>query len=153
MTRAFTLVNTQLQKIREDDSDLSDSEEEDEASHFQISNSNVGKSGFQFSKLNKGLEPHIINIFNQSAGHNVGIKITPDLMEVIILYIHSILDIFCNQALVEKTIKSKTKLQLKINSGTMTVSLLLQVELLLRGTKRKPVMSILSQQRHHYLTW
>ena len=29
---------------------------------------------------------------------------------------------------------------------------LLQVELLPRGTKRKPVMSILSQQRHHYLT-
>ena len=86
MTRAFTTVNTQLQQLKEDASDLSNSEEEDEASHFQISNRIVSESAFQLSKLNEGLEPHIINIFNQSAGHNVGIKTTPDLREVIILY-------------------------------------------------------------------
>ena len=32
------------------------------------------------------------------------------------------------------------------------IRLLLQVELLPRGTKRKPVIRRLSQQRHHYLT-
>ena len=32
------------------------------------------------------------------------------------------------------------------------VSMLLQVELIPRGTKRKPVFCGLSQQRHHYLT-
>ena len=34
MTRAFTTVNTQLPQLKWDDTDLSDSEEEEEASHF-----------------------------------------------------------------------------------------------------------------------
>ena len=35
----------------------------------------------------------------------------------------------------------------------LPVPLLLQVELIPRGTKRKPVIHRLIQQRHHYLTW
>ena len=48
MSNAFTTVNTQLQSLREAESDLSDSEDEDEASHFQIADINFGKSDFQF---------------------------------------------------------------------------------------------------------
>ena len=49
MTRSFTTSNTQLQKLKEDDSELSNSEEEDEASHFKIVDRNVVNSGFQSS--------------------------------------------------------------------------------------------------------
>jgi hypothetical protein len=36
MRKAFTTVNTQLEKLKEADSELSESEGEDEASHFQM---------------------------------------------------------------------------------------------------------------------
>ena len=49
MSMVFTLVNTQLQNLKEADSDLSDSEDEDEASHFQMDEIDFGKSDFQFS--------------------------------------------------------------------------------------------------------
>ena len=51
MKRAFTMVNNQLQQLKEDESDMTYSEKEDEASHFHIDDCNVGKSGFQFSQL------------------------------------------------------------------------------------------------------
>ena len=34
ISRVFTTFNTQLQKLKESDSNFSDSEDEDEASHF-----------------------------------------------------------------------------------------------------------------------
>ena len=64
MTISFTTVNTKLQQLKEDDSDLSDSEEEDESSHFHI----YDNSGFQLSQLNEEFEPHISNLFNHSSG-------------------------------------------------------------------------------------
>jgi hypothetical protein len=36
MRRAFTTVNTQLEKLKEAESDISESEGEDESSHFQM---------------------------------------------------------------------------------------------------------------------
>jgi hypothetical protein len=36
MREAFTTVNTQLEKLKEAESDISESEGEDEASHFQM---------------------------------------------------------------------------------------------------------------------
>ena len=48
---AFTTFNTQLQYLKEAGSDLSDSEDEDEASHFHMSEINFGKSDFQFAQL------------------------------------------------------------------------------------------------------
>ena len=50
-TKTFTTVNTQLQQLKEADSDMSDSQEEDEASHFHTADHNVSKSGFQFAQL------------------------------------------------------------------------------------------------------
>jgi hypothetical protein len=36
MRKAFTMVNTQLEKLKEAESDISESEGKDEASHFQM---------------------------------------------------------------------------------------------------------------------
>jgi hypothetical protein len=36
MRKAFATVNTQLEKLKEAESDISESEGEDEASHFQM---------------------------------------------------------------------------------------------------------------------
>ena len=40
MSREFTTVKIQLQRLKDADSDLSDSEDEDEASHFQMAENN-----------------------------------------------------------------------------------------------------------------
>ena len=53
MSRAFTTVNTQLQNIKEAESNLYDSEDEDEVSNFQMADIDVGKSNFQFAHLDK----------------------------------------------------------------------------------------------------
>ena len=53
ISRVFKTENTQLQRLKKADSDLSDSEDEDKASHFQMVNINFGKSDFEFAKLNK----------------------------------------------------------------------------------------------------
>ena len=45
MTVEFTTFNTQLQQLKEDASDLSNSEEEDEAPHFHIANQNTSNNG------------------------------------------------------------------------------------------------------------
>ena len=122
ISRAFTTDNTQLQKLEEADSDLSDSEDEDEASHFQMAGIDFGKSDFQFAQLVKKFDPHIAIPFNYTAGCNVGYKTKINLREVILIDIQSTMDIFCNRALVEKTTDSKTKMRLKSNGVTMTVS-------------------------------
>ena len=72
--------------------------------------------------MDKKFEPHIASLFNQTTGHEVGIKTKPDLIEVIFMDSQSKMDLFCNRALVENTTKSKMKMQLKRNDGTMTVS-------------------------------
>ena len=64
MSRAFTMVNTQLKNMEEADSDLSDSNNEDEASHFQMAEINFGKSDFKFAQLDKKFESCITSIFN-----------------------------------------------------------------------------------------
>ena len=51
ISKVFTMVKTQLQRIKKADSNLPDSEDEDEASHLQIANINFGKSNFQFAQL------------------------------------------------------------------------------------------------------
>ena len=53
MSREFTTVNTQIQNLKEADSDLSDSKDEDEASCFQMADMNFDKSDFQFAQLYK----------------------------------------------------------------------------------------------------
>ena len=122
MSRAFTIVNTQLQILKEADSYISDSEDEDEASNFQMANINFGKSDFGFAQLDEECKPRISSLFNQTTGNNIGIKTKLNLREDILIYSQLTMDFFCNQDSVEKTAKSKTKLLLKSNGRTMTVS-------------------------------
>jgi hypothetical protein len=111
MKKAFTTVNTQLEKLKEADSDLSGSEDDDDQSHFQMD------AAIQFAQVDKEFEPTIANLFKQ-AGSSVKI----DLQEVILLDSQSTMDIFCNAALVSKTRKFTTSMRLKSNGGTMTVT-------------------------------
>jgi hypothetical protein len=92
MKKAFTTVNTQLEKLKEADSDLSGSEDDDEHSHFQMD------AALQFAQVDKEFEPTIVNILKE-AGSSVKI----DLREVILLDRQSTMDLFCNKALVSKT--------------------------------------------------
>jgi hypothetical protein len=111
MRKAFTTVNTQLEKLKEAESDISESEGEDEASHFQID------VALQFAQVEKEFEPRIANFFKQA-----GSKIKLDLREIILLDSQSTMYLFCNAALVSKTSKSKSSMKLKSNGGTMAVS-------------------------------
>ena len=107
MSRAFTRVNAQLQKLKEADFDLSDSDNEDEASNFQMAQINFCTSDFQLAQFYKEFEPRIASLFNQTAGSNTGIKTKLDLRGVILLDSQSTVDLFCNLYLVEKNTKSK----------------------------------------------
>jgi hypothetical protein len=60
MKKAFTTVNTQLALLKEADYDISDSEGDEEASHFQID------EALQFAQVNKGFEPRIVKLFKQN---------------------------------------------------------------------------------------
>jgi hypothetical protein len=111
MRKAFTTVNTQLEKLKEAKSDISESEGEYEASHFQMD------VALQFAQVEKEFEPRIAKLFKQ-AGSSVKI----DLREVILLDSQSTMDLFCNAALVSKTCKSTTSMRLKSNGGTMVVT-------------------------------
>ena len=94
MYKAFTMVKKKLQRLREDYSDLYDSDGEYEASHFQISDINFGKSNFQFSQLDKNFKNRIASVFNNTYVHNTGIQTKIDLREVILLDIQLATDIF-----------------------------------------------------------
>jgi Skp family chaperone for outer membrane proteins len=92
MRKAFTTVNTQLEKLKEAESGISDSEGEDEASYFQMD------AALQFAQVEKEFEPRIAKLFKQA-----GLSVKIDLQEIILLDSQSTMDIFCNAALVSKT--------------------------------------------------
>jgi hypothetical protein len=104
----------QLKKA--DDTDLSDSDEDEEVSHFQVSNQ------FQFAQVESNFEPQIAKLFKQShGGQKLGTKVKLDLKEVILLDSQSTMDLFCNRALVENVNNSKTTMRLQSNGGHMIV--------------------------------
>jgi hypothetical protein len=109
--KAFTTVNTQLEKLKGAESDISESEGEDEASHFQMD------AALQFVQVKKEFEPRIAKLFKQA-----GLSVKIDLREIILLDSQSTMDLFCNSALVSKTCKSTTSMRLKSNGGTMVVT-------------------------------
>jgi hypothetical protein len=111
MRKAFTTVNTQLEKLKEAKSDISESEGEDEASHFQMD------VALQFAQVEKEFEPRIAKLFKQA-----GLSVKIDLREIILLDSQSTMDHFFNAALVSKTCKSTTSMRLKSNGGTMSVT-------------------------------
>jgi hypothetical protein len=111
MRKAFTMVNTQLEKLKEAGSNISDLEGEDEASHFQMD------VALQFAQVEKEFKPRIAKLFKQAG---LSVNIYP--REVILLDSQSTIDLFCNAALVRKTCKSTTSMRLKSNGGTMLVT-------------------------------
>jgi hypothetical protein len=112
MSKVFTTVSAKLEQLKEAESDLSGSNAEEEASHFQC------QDVFQFTQLETKFEPLISKLYKQS--HRT--KITLDLKQVILLVSQSTIDLFCNKTLVDKTYKSKDSMPLKTNAGTMLVS-------------------------------
>jgi hypothetical protein len=108
--KAFTTVNTQLSQLKEDNSDISESKEE-EASHFQVD------QALQFAQLDKKFEPRIAKLFKQA-----GSSIKLDPKEVILLESQSTMDLSCNAALVIKISKSRSIMGLKSNVGTMVIT-------------------------------
>jgi fumarate hydratase class II len=108
--KAFNTVNTQLAKLKEYDSDISELEGE-EVSHFQVD------QALQFAQLHKKFEPTIAKLFKQA-----GSSIKLDLKEVILLESQSTMDLFCNAALLSKISKSISSMRLKINGSTMVVT-------------------------------
>jgi hypothetical protein len=97
--------------LKEAESDISESEGEDEASYFQMD------IALQFAQVEKEFEPRIAKLFKQA-----GSKIKLDLQKIILLESQSTMDLFCNAALVSKTSKSKSSMRLKSNGDTMAVS-------------------------------
>jgi hypothetical protein len=89
MEKAFTTVNTQLKELKEADSDISESDGDEEASHFQVDDS----LQFQFAQVDQEFEPRIANLFKQN--HVSTMKL--DLREVILLDSQSTMDLFCLQ--------------------------------------------------------
>ena len=107
MKKNFSTVNTQLTQLNEvvDGSDLSDSVEYKEDSHFQL----------EFAQVEHNFEPRIATILNLLASH----ESKTDLTQVILLNNQSTMDLFCNKSLVSTTFESKTPMRLKSNGGTM----------------------------------
>jgi predicted nucleic acid-binding Zn-ribbon protein len=114
INKKFSSINAQLQQIQENESDLLDSEEEEEASHFQI-----GNNGFLFTQMEQDFEPRITKLFKQVHSSK---SVNLDLKEVILLDSQSTMDLICNRALVTNTYKSTHTMQLCSNGGTMVVS-------------------------------
>jgi hypothetical protein len=111
MRKAFMMVNTKLEKLKEAESDISESEGEGEASHYQMD------VALQFAQVEKEFKPKISKLFKQA-----GLSVKIDLREIILLDSQSTTDLFCNSALVSKTCKSTTIMRLKSNGGTMVVT-------------------------------
>ena len=109
MKKAFT----QLQQLQESDSDISDDDEEEKKSHFQIADGE-----FQFTQLKQEFEPQIAKLFNRAPEFNNKL----DLRDIILLDSQSTMDLFCNQALITETYKYSSSMRLKKNGGTMVVT-------------------------------
>jgi cellulose biosynthesis protein BcsQ len=102
MKKAFT----QLQQMKEDDSNISDANASAGESHFQLAD-----GGFQFTQVENKFEPQIAKLFKQE--HVIKIKL--DLWEIILIDSQSTMDLICNPALVKRNVKSS-------HGGTMIVT-------------------------------
>jgi hypothetical protein len=58
--KTFTTVNAQLAQLKEVESDIFESEGEDEASHFQMD------AALQFAQVDKEFEPSIAKLFKKA---------------------------------------------------------------------------------------
>ena len=108
LKKTVRTVNTQLQQVREEDSDLSDSDTEEETSHFQF-------DALQFTQLDPKYEKRNANLFKQ------GTKVDLDLREIILLDNQSTMDLICNKELVERTFESSSSMRVLSNGGALIV--------------------------------
>jgi hypothetical protein len=110
MKKAFT----QLQKVKEADSNISDSDVSEADSHFQCK-----LDDFQFTEIEQEFKPQIAKLFKQ-AWTKRHVKL--DLREIILLDSQSTMDLMCNPTLVTKTFSANKSMHLKSNGGTMVVT-------------------------------
>jgi hypothetical protein len=142
LKKSFATLETKIQELEKEDSDMTDSDSNDEASHFQF-DKNEPTTGFQMTQMeqkeaNKGI-PHGIpgvtcaeaTVLHQAFEKrnaeilfkkNHGKKIDLDLRNVILLDSQSTMDLFCNTKLVHNITKVNKVMRLKSNGGTMTVT-------------------------------
>jgi hypothetical protein len=69
MNKAFMTVNTHIALLKEADSDISDSEGDEEASYFQKD------KALQFTQVDKGFEPRIVKLFKQNHGSKINLDL------------------------------------------------------------------------------
>ena len=115
----FHSINTQLAQLKEINSDILDSDTEED-SHFQHAESNVSRHSFQFAQLDDEFEPRISQLFKQSSDRIDSTQLY--LREIILLDSQLTMDIFFYLSLVENINKSKSIMRLRINGGTMIAS-------------------------------
>jgi hypothetical protein len=63
--KAFTTVNAQLENLKEADSDLSGSEDDDDQSHFQMD------AALLLAQVDKDFKPTIANLFKQTGSWSI----------------------------------------------------------------------------------
>ena len=104
----------------EEESDISESEGEEEASHFQVCEAQVGtEKAFQFTQVESSFDPRIEALFKQS---NADRPKDLNLRNVLLLDSQSTMDLFCNRDLVEEIIPSKLQMRVRSNGGAMVTT-------------------------------
>jgi hypothetical protein len=110
LKKKHSTINAQLQQLHEDDSELSESEAEED-SHFQ--------SHFQFTQVEGTFEPQIEALLKQS--HDSGSQHDLNLRMVWLLDSQSTMDLACNKEYITDIRKSKQTMRLHSNGGQMNV--------------------------------
>jgi hypothetical protein len=138
-------MELKIEELEHEDSDLTDSDsDEEETSHFQFQDEEPS-TGFQMMQLEEdsdaddshdecdipGVPLEEATVLHQTffekrnaevlfkQNHEKQIKL--DLKEVILLDSQSTMDLFCNPKLVEKVTKTRKKMRLQSNGGSMIV--------------------------------
>jgi hypothetical protein len=144
MTKSFATLENKIQELSKEDSNITESDNKEEASHFHFE-----ETGFQMMQLEEdsliqgvrheevsqdipGVPFEEATVFQQEFEkrnanvilfkQNHGKKIELDLKNVILLDSQSTMDLFCNPKFVDNIKKSSKSMRLKSNGGTMMVS-------------------------------
>jgi hypothetical protein len=141
MTKSFATLENKIQELEKEDSDVTESDSDEEASHFQFE-----ETGFQMTQIEEDCliqgvrhkealqdvpgvleEATVLQQEFEKRNANVpfkqkhGKKIELDLKNVMLLDSQSTVDLFCNPKFVRNTKRSSNKMRLKSNGGTMMV--------------------------------